>query len=339
MRSESPEDRLHDKLNVLLMKNIGNIYLSLKNKMYHIWQYVLHRYDGRKSNYTRTGKIALCCIAKMENDYIRFFVEYYQRLHFDKIIIYDNNDPDGERFEDVINDYIQSGFVEIVDFRGRKVAQLSAYHDCYDRFNHQYDWIAFFDVDEFLTFTDGGDNIHDFLTQKKFLPYQLMHINWKVYGDNNLLDNDGRNVVERFVEPIPYDTKVAYDFPVNNHVKTIVRGGLSYVKWNKTPHTPNCIGYVCCNPLGESVCANSPFQDYGFNVAYIRHYSTKTIGEWVKNKMKRGIPDRADECWKECLNLDFFFRYNKKTEEKLLYAESMFNDGKSNNPLISTGPQ
>ena len=31
--------------------------------MYHIWQYVLQRYDGRKSNYTRTSKIALCCIA------------------------------------------------------------------------------------------------------------------------------------------------------------------------------------------------------------------------------------------------------------------------------------
>lgn len=40
----------------------------------------------------------------------------------------------------------------------------------------QYDWIAFLDVDEFLTFADGCDDIHRFLGQKKFLPYQLMHI-------------------------------------------------------------------------------------------------------------------------------------------------------------------
>ena len=119
----------------------------------------------------------------MENDYIRFFVEYYKNLHFDKIFIYDNNDIAGEKFEDVINDYIQNGFVEIIDFRGREVAQLPSYQDCYDRFNNQYDWIAFFDVDEFLTFSDGSDDIHDFLNQEKFLPYQLMHINWKVYGD------------------------------------------------------------------------------------------------------------------------------------------------------------
>ena len=307
-----------------------NLYLSLKIWLYHCRLYVLQRYDVRKTNYTKTGKIALCCIAKMENDYIRFFVEYYKALHFDKIIIYDNNDSDGEKCEDVINDYIQSGFVKIIDFRGRKVVQLSAYQNCYDRFNKQYDWIAFFDVDEFLTFSDGSDDIHDFLNQEKFLPYQLMHINWKVYGDNEMLDNYGGNVIDRFVEPLPYDTKMLYiDIPEDNQIKSIVRGGLSYVKWKKNPHTPTSVGYHCCNPLGESVSANSPFLDYDFSVAFIRHYSTKTIGEWVKNKMKRGYPDKTDECWKERLNLDFFFRYNKKTEEKLKYAESILNGDKA----------
>jgi hypothetical protein len=258
----------------------------------------------------------------MENDYIRFFVEYYQRLHFDKIIIYDNNDPDGEKFEDVINDYIQSGFVEIIDFRGRKVAQLAAYQDCYDRFNKQYDWIAFFDIDEFLTFSDDSVDIHDFLIQKKFLPYQLMHINWKIYGDSDLLDNDGRNVVERFVDPLPDDDSI------NRHIKTFIRGGLSYIKW-ENPHTPVAsLFYRCCNPLGKSVSVNSPFQDYDSSVAYIRHYSTKTVGEWVKNKMKRGTGNRTAERCKELLNLNFFFRYNKKTEEKLLYAESILNEDK-----------
>ena len=85
-----------------------NLYLSLKIWLYHCRLYVLQRYDSRKSNYTKTGKIALFCIAKMENDYIRFFVEYYKNLHFDKIFIYDNNNTDGEKFEEVINDYIQS---------------------------------------------------------------------------------------------------------------------------------------------------------------------------------------------------------------------------------------
>ena len=36
-----------------------------------------------------------------------------------KIYLYDNNDINGEKFEDVIDDYIKSGFVEINDWRGR----------------------------------------------------------------------------------------------------------------------------------------------------------------------------------------------------------------------------
>ena len=65
-----------------------------------------------------TGKVMLCCIAKMENVYIREFVKYYKDLGFDNICLYDNNDPDGEHFEDVIEDYIKSGFVILKNVRG-----------------------------------------------------------------------------------------------------------------------------------------------------------------------------------------------------------------------------
>ena len=43
-------------------------------------------------------------IAKMENLYIRQYIEHYKSLEVDKIIIFYNNDEDGERFEEVIND-------------------------------------------------------------------------------------------------------------------------------------------------------------------------------------------------------------------------------------------
>jgi len=282
-------------------------------------------YYRRKSQYTRTGEIALCCIAKLENDYIRHFVDYYKHLHFDKIFLYDNNDPNGERFETVIDDYIQSGFVEIIDFRGEKVAQLRAYQDCYDRHNKEYDWIAFFDIDEFLTFEDESTDIHSFLKQKKYLPFQVIHINWKMYDDNNLLDNDGRSVTERFEHPVlPLDFKT-HERPWNDHIKSIVRGGLSKVKWNATPHTINSDYYHCCNSEGILVDINSPFQNIEFKSVFLRHYRTKTIGEWVKNKMVRGIPDRSEFEWKKALSLDCFFEYNEKTEDKILYAQELFN--------------
>ncbi|MBO6272267.1 glycosyltransferase family 92 protein [bacterium] len=69
-----------------------------------------------------TNKVLLCCIAKMENNYIREFVEYYKRIGFDNICLYDNNDVNGEHFEAVIDDYIKSGFVIIKNIRGKKLA-------------------------------------------------------------------------------------------------------------------------------------------------------------------------------------------------------------------------
>ena len=288
------------------------------------------RYHRRWTQYTRTGKIALCCIAKKENEYIRFFVEYYKALCFDKIFIYDNNDPDNERFEEVINDYIQSGFVDIVDYRGKKVAQLSAYQDCYEKYNKEYSWMAFFDIDEFFTFADGTKDIHKFLLQWKFLPFQLIHVNWMVYGDNELLDNDGRNVTERFVNPIvPFNfIPPNSTFPENNHVKTIIRGGLPFISWRETPHTPVVRYYRCCQPDGYEVSAVSPLALFDNSIAYLRHYSTKTIGEWIRNKMKRGIPDRDEQQWKDTLDIDFFFRFNKRTEEKMTYVQEYMNANK-----------
>ena len=283
------------------------------------------KYQWRWTQYTRTGKIALCCIAKLENNYIRYFVEYYKNLHFDKIYIYDNNDLDGERFEAVIGNYIQGGFVEIIDFRGEKVAQLRAYQDCYDKHNKEYDWIAFFDVDEFLTFEDKSTEIHRFLSQQIFLPFQVMHINWKIYGDNDLLDSDGRNVTERFKEPfMPLDFKTR-ERPWNDHVKSIVRGGLSGVSWPATPHTIVSDYYQCCNSEGVLVDVNSPFQDIEFKSVFLRHYRTKTIAEWIKNKMVRGFPDQSETEWKKALGIDQFFEYNRKTEEKIRYAKDLLN--------------
>lgn len=297
--------------------NYTSIIRSISNKFLSLTVSPLIR---RITKYNHTGEIALCCIAKLENEYIRFFVEYYKNLHFDKIFIYDNNDPDGERFEEVIGDYIQSGFVEIIDFRGRGNALLASYQDFYGRFSQSYDWVAVFDCDEFLTFTDGTNDIHTFLNQSIFKPFQVIHLNWMVFGDNEMLDTDGRNVIDRFKTPIlPYDFKTGYlSFPENCHVKSIVRGGLRYFTWTQSPHTPNSNYYLCCNPKGERVGLSSK-QEIDFSKAYLRHYSTKTIGEWVKYKIKRGnsIYSKGETSF------EAFFRYNKKTEEKLHYVESL----------------
>ena len=60
--------------------------------------------------------LVLCAIAKCENKYIMEWVQWHFNIGFDKIVVYDNNDVDGEKISDVIGDV---PCIEIVDWRGK----------------------------------------------------------------------------------------------------------------------------------------------------------------------------------------------------------------------------
>ena len=270
-------------------------------------------------------KVALCCIGRQENRYIREFVEYYKNLGVDKIFLYDNNYDDEEHFEDVINDYIENGFVEITDFRNKSICQLEAYQDCYDRRSKEYDWICFFDIDEFLEFSDSND-IKTFLSDEKFTSFDMIHVNELIYGDSNLVKYENKKVVERFIKPVqPIDFKKTYDFPENCHIKSIVRGNLTSIKWIATPHTPIGVN-SCCSTNGEVVNSNSPFViPFTLDNAKLKHYNTKTIDEFLTNKVKRGYPDGNKDFFKKNNWILDFFKENEITEEKIKFINEYEN--------------
>ena len=107
-------------------------------------------------------KVALCCIGRLENRYIREYVDFYLGIGVDKIFLYDNNYDGEEYFEDVIGDYVSQGSVEVINYRNRERCQVAAYQDCYDKHGSEYDWICFFDIDEFILF-EKEKNLKDLL--------------------------------------------------------------------------------------------------------------------------------------------------------------------------------
>ena len=84
-------------------------------------------------------KVCLCTLGKEENKYVREFIEHYKKYGIDKIIIYDNNDLNGEKFETVLSDYIGNKYVEIKNFRGKLTIQLKVLNDCYKNNNKIFD--------------------------------------------------------------------------------------------------------------------------------------------------------------------------------------------------------
>ena len=257
-------------------------------------------------------KTLLCCIGRRENDYIREFVEYNKVLGFTNICLYDNNYDGEEDFHDVIGDYISDGYVILKDYRNRKVCQLDAYNECYKTYGNEYDWIAFFDIDEFM-FVNCNKTLGEYLARPEFNEYDMIHINWLLFGDGGQIKSDGRGLLQRIVQPLSINQTTLYSFPDNFHCKSIIRGGLTEVKWDSTSHTPtNSI--KCCNSYGLPCDGNSPFTPYDYRNAGLRHFTTKTAEEYAE-KVKKGFPD-ANPTTKEKM-VKIFFDRNEVTAEKV----------------------
>ena len=250
-------------------------------------------------------KVAVCAIGRLENRYAVEWVEHYKRLGVDKIFIYDDNRPeDGEHFADVLQPYIDNGFVEIIPALER--LQKLVYEQFYDYGCRDFEWIGFFDFDELVCIEDGRD-IHDFLDDYEA---DVVSLNWMTMTDNGLVHYEPKPMAERFTQG------TGEDFEINRHVKSFVRSGINGISFND-PHIPNAPALQCENVLHERI-EQIPVQPKVIhNVAYIKHYNTKTAEEWATLKMRRLSPCGEDYNREmKAKNVDYFFSINERTPEK-----------------------
>ena len=134
----------------------------------------IQKYKNIINNIIKNIKVCICTLGKNENKYIKEFVEYYKNYGIDKIILYDNNDVDGERFEVIINDYIKQGFVEIKNWRGMEKVQFKIMNNCYQNNYQKFDWLIFYDIDEFI-YLKNYNNIKIFLNHPKFVNVEELY--------------------------------------------------------------------------------------------------------------------------------------------------------------------
>ncbi len=248
-------------------------------------------------------RVALVAIGRLENQYAREWAEHHLAAGFQHIIIYDNNREGEEHFEEVLSDLIAAGKVEIVNWRDRESAQREAYNDAYRTYGLRYDWLAFFDFDEFLCFSEG----HTLQSMLASIPRSLhaVMVPWLMMTDSGLVHNDHRPLMERFTESLEQE---------ETQGKCIVRTRLIGAKFTKGVHVPYEPMLHCCNPSGEHVQQHR-LQRPDQRVAYLKHFSTKTIEEWLSNKAKKGTAGRTMERFARDYK-DYFFGINERTPEK-----------------------
>ena len=208
-------------------------------------------------------RVALVCIAKKEENYIEEWIKYHLKIGFDHIYVYQND----WRFE--------KDLPSVTKFELDGInKQREAYNDFIKKYHDKYDWIAFFDVDEFLVLKKHND-VKLFLNE--YIDYDAVGISWVLFGNNNLdtvLNND-YSLIRRFTKR---------EKKVNTHVKCIIKSRNSTIM---DIHNPSNTRWVDPNKnINHGPFASSPSD----NIAQLNHYFSKTKEEFIE-KCNRGRAD------------------------------------------------
>ena len=255
--------------------------------------------------------VALCAIVRCENKYLPEWVEHHMKLGVKKIYIYDNSHDGDEQPADVLGKYVESGKVEIIDYRnifGDFNVQDRAYNDFYKHHGWDYGWIGFFDIDELIV-TEGRTKLPTLLNK---MQADVVVLSWRMMTDSGLVHYDKKPVLKRFTQP----AKMPRYENGTEFVKSFVRGGIAGLTFESQPHCPSKPSILkVVNTKGEAV-NQYPAIRPTYEVAWVNHYHTKTAEEFIE-KVRRGFPNGTGYTANYVKNaIDYFFSINERTAEK-----------------------
>lgn len=200
--------------------------------------------------------LGLCAIAKDETPFLREWVAYHHHIGFEKIYIYDNESQVPVR--DCLADFYDRGVFDSYTLQG-KAMQLIAYNHCLKNHGHEFEWLAFFDLDEFLCLhqdTDARVLVRDYER------YSALSLNWDSFGSSGHLSRPRGLVTESYRQSLGYSAIV----------KCIVRP--ARVSMGFTSHHFLYTEGVAVN--AEGLPAFGSFAPIAVNKVCLNHYSFKS---------------------------------------------------------------
>jgi hypothetical protein len=183
-------------------------------------------------------------------------------------------------------------------------------NECYELNNESYDWLIFYELDEFIHLSNF-ENIKDFLNQKKFDKCQIIYLNLLVHNDNNQLYYENQSLFKRFPQIVPKT------IDKNLQVKMIIKGGINnlIIQTTAKAHIINKQNTLkTCNGFGNFIIPkgfNTYITDY--KLYYVDHFFCKSTEEFI-NKLKRGD---------KLARIKRYFKYNKVSIEKIKMIENV----------------
>ena len=275
-------------------------------------------------------KIAVLTIAKNEAKYIKEWIDYHRDLGVDRFFIINNDELGNDEMQNIITENNKNDIVQLrvpgADGLAKIGMQEGAYNSVLNQVIRRYNdikWLAVIDIDEFLYL--GGMKIKDYLNQDKFSDTDVIHLNWRLYGDNGNVLYEDRPVQERFTKQcqlnVMYNDEEARKGVLENmFVKSIVR--MTDKKTYLRPHHSYVENGVCRRGDGTLSDIRYAAEQLVNDECYIKHYNCKSLEEYID---RRCLPTITDVNYKTPVDavtrLRWYFNQNEKTPEKVAYVK------------------
>lgn len=239
---------------------------------------LLHRKPKKEYKY----EVSICGLFKNEGRFLKEWLDFHIAVGVDHFYMYNNNSDDN--YLDVLNDYIEKGIVDLIDWP-QKFPQMPAYKHCFDNRKNESRWIGYIDIDEFVCPKFESD-IKKWLVKYSKYPSVLLY--WKVFGTSGVLvHDDNRLVIEQYTS--------CYDKPTT-FSKLFINTKFNFVTF-KSPHILNASINFCgislyippVNEYKKFICFGLhrvPFFKKEITIQ-INHYWSKAYDIFVYNKTVR----------------------------------------------------
>jgi len=257
-------------------------------------------------------QVAIVAIARRENAYINEWIQYHRNIGIGHFYIYDNSFGDEPRIDEAL-DNENMRCTTIIPAYDIEYYQRTAYTNAYMKFNSNHQYLLFIDIDEFFTLCKHK-NMADYIAflQDACPNFQVARVNWEIYDDNDAIERDMSIPVHQF---FTHPSTTQYSLKCNHSTKSLVKCGLSDISFDDSAHYPTSSSpLLVCDASGHKIKTKSHFlENADISMAKIRHYTTKTISEYIDQKL--GITNGDRNIADRTIN-NRFFVYCQRTKEK-----------------------
>jgi len=281
-------------------------------------------------------KTACVVLARNEEQYLEEWLKYHTELGIDKFFVINNNDiPVDEDYENDLlfqNKLAEKYPVQFFQLYGQDALAIAGkqrgvlnhfYFNVIKPLN-EFDWVTFIDIDEFLYF--GGKSLKEFLSQKMFADTDIIHLNWRCYGDNGQIYQKDEPVQERFPVQAPLNCVYNSNEAKKGVTEDMFLKSIFRVTDKRTvitnPHTIFIENGVCRSADGQlSDCRYAAEHPKNID-CYVKHYITKSLQEFIQRRCVNPT-DVANTPIDAKTRLDWYFNLNEKTPEKVAFIKKV----------------